>query len=225
MAVSGTITFNPTMADCTVNAFGRLLIRADQLTPQHLRDARFEANLLCQTWQQKGVNLWTVELQTLTTVQGTATYTLAAGTISLLDTYITAEGQDMVLPPVSRTDYASQPNKTQQGRPNMMWVNRQSPTPTMTLWPTPDAAYVISYYRLRQLYDVNLDSTGNPDVPLRFTDAFISDLSWRLSRLWRPDLEDKPKHEAMDSWNLASGDDVEEGIQMFISPSIGAYFP
>jgi hypothetical protein len=225
MAISGTITFNPTMADCTVNAFGRIQIRADQLTAQHLRDARFEANLLCQSWANRGINLWTVDLESFSTVASTASYTATAGTISVLDVYINDDDQDLILPPVSRSDYASQPDKTVEGRPTMIWVNRQSPTPTLTLWPTPDDVYTVSYYRIRQIDDVALDSTGNPDVILRFTDAFVAGLSHRMARIWRPELEMQRKGDADQAFAEASSNDVEEGITMYITPAVGSYYP
>lgn len=88
MATSGTFTFAPSAADCVLNAFARLQIRATELTQQHLSDASNEANLLQVEFANRQPNLWTSELYTTTLAASTATVTLPVRIITITAAYI-----------------------------------------------------------------------------------------------------------------------------------------
>lgn len=227
MASSGTYAFAPTNADIVLNAFSRLGIRGPALLQEHLLQARIEANLALSVWANNGVNLWSLEEVTLPTVAGTQTYTLDASTVSVMQTFLregTGEAtNDTVLMPISRDDYASQPNKLLQGKPTVFWFNKQI-TPQITFWMTPDDVYSIHYWRMRQLQDVSLGSAQTPDLPDRFFDAFIAELAARLAVHYAPALEDKRRMQADMAWTKAAGEDVEN-VNMYITPGISGYFP
>ena len=88
MATSGTTTFQPPIADLITEAFERIQIYPPQLETEHMIAARRTANLILQDWSgNRNVNLWAVDLLTLTLVPGQATYTLPGDTIQLLDVY------------------------------------------------------------------------------------------------------------------------------------------
>lgn len=89
MSSSGTYTFNPAISDLTIEIFDRLQIRSTELTPDHMRSAKMSFNLMMSTFSNKGVDLWTVDLQTVPLVQGVATYSIPSDTIMILPgTYI-----------------------------------------------------------------------------------------------------------------------------------------
>ena len=54
-------------------------------TGYDLRTARRSMNLMCIEWQNRGLNLWTIDQKTKALVSGTGQYTLEADTIDLLD--------------------------------------------------------------------------------------------------------------------------------------------
>ena len=53
-----------------------------------LRTARRSMNLMTIEWQNRGINMWTIDEGTLSLTQGTSEYTLPADTIDLLEQQI-----------------------------------------------------------------------------------------------------------------------------------------
>src|SRR4030095_2145925 len=112
MATSGTYAFNPSIGNLALSAFSRIQIRRPALLAEHMTDAYNETNFMLSSWANMAPNLWTVGLVTQRLTAGTATYNVDAKTIMILDAYITVDSQDRLIFPVSRTEYASFPNKT-----------------------------------------------------------------------------------------------------------------
>jgi hypothetical protein len=86
--LSGTTAFNPTNADIVLTAFRRIGIYSAKITNEHMVSARMALNLVQAAWSNAGVNLWTVDFQTVPLVQGITTYSVPADTIMVLDAYI-----------------------------------------------------------------------------------------------------------------------------------------
>lgn len=227
MATSGTYSFNPSVADLVQNAFGRIGIRRTSILAEHMLDARVESNLLLAEFNNRGVNLWTVDLQSQVLTAGTATYNVPSTTITILDAYITTgSGQDTIdriITSISRSDYAAIPNKQQQGLPTVFWYDRLI-QPTITLWETPDnGPYTLNYYRFRQIQDSVLAGGVTPEVPLRWLDAFTAALSARLARIWAPTMLAEARGEAERTWQIAAAQDTENA-GFYIMPGIDAYY-
>jgi len=97
-----------------------------------LRTARRSMNLMTIEWQNKGINMWTMEQGVITLVPGLATYALPTDTIDLLEHVIrtgsnTASTQaDLTITRISVSTYATIPNKLQQARPIQVWIQRLS---------------------------------------------------------------------------------------------------
>src|SRR5262245_6557182 len=87
-STTGTYAFAPFLSDLIINAYGRCQIRRPALTVEHLQDAAMSCNLLQVEWANRQVNLWTVDLQTIPFVQGTATYTVDEATIMIMAAYV-----------------------------------------------------------------------------------------------------------------------------------------
>ena len=120
MATTGTYTFNPSLGELTLYAYNLIGVRNTALLQEHMEAARMASNLMCSNWSNRGVNLWAVDLITVPLVQGQATYSVDANTVMILDAYMEIDnggGQpiDRIIMPVSRTEYASYPNKEQEG--------------------------------------------------------------------------------------------------------------
>ena len=229
MASSGTYSFSPTLGELTLYAFHLIQVRPTSIVQEHMFSARMAANLFLAEWDNKGVNLWKVDLVTVPLVEGTATYNVDPSTIMMLDAYLTIDdgvspATDRVILPVSRTEYASYPNKTQQGFTTVFWFDRLI-SPTVTLWPVPDgsSAQYLKYYRVRQIQDAIYTNGTTLDIPLRWFNAFANRLAMELARSWAPSRVAEMKTFADESYGIAAGNDVEDA-QYFISPSIGAYY-
>lgn len=221
---SKTYNFMPATAELIVAAFGRIQVRRNEILTQHINDAIMELNLLQAKMDNMGPNLWTVDLQTLPLAQGQATYSIPAETIMILDAYLTIAGIDRIIFPISRTEYASIPNKESQGTPSQFWFDRTI-SPSITLWLVPDAngPYILNYFRYRQITDAVITNGFNPEAPVRWLDALVAGLSHRLARIYAPQLEQIRKADADEAWTIAATQDTEN-VSMVIAPGLSGYF-
>ena len=229
MTTSGTYTFNPSLGELVIYAFNLCGLRGTSVLQEHMQSARMASNMLLSRWANQGVNLWKVDLVTVALVTGQATYTVDANTVVMLDAYVTndqtGENIDRIIMPVSRTEYASYPNKEQQGFPTVFWFDRLL-SPTVTLWPVPNVdngPSTLSYYRVMQIQDSNLSSGQTVDIPYLWMEAFAYGLATRLSQIWAPDKLALLKPFADEAYAIAAEQNIETA-QQYISPMISGYF-
>jgi hypothetical protein len=227
MTTSGTYAFNPSLGELTLYAYNQIGIRNTALTQEHMMTSRIATNLMLARWSNQGVNLWAVDLITVPLVQGQTTYSVDANTVMILDAYIETTGGsqpiDRIILPVSRTEYASYPNKQQQGFPTTFWFDRLL-SPTVTLWPVPDGNEpYLKYYRVRQLQDSNLTNGQTVEIPYLWMEAFADGLAYRLAKIWQPQAAPLLKADAAESYKIASDQNVESASQ-YISPQISGYY-
>lgn len=227
MATSGTYAFSPTLVDIVADAYDRLEIRLPAITTDHLISARRSLNYVMVVLDNLGINLWAVDLQTVPLLPTVPTYDCPTSTVCVLDVYrhSVADGIDILLSPLSRTDYASIPNKTLAGTPISYWNNRQTPTQTMTVWqPVTDAGlYELRYYRMRQLQDANPQNTQTPDIPLRFQECLAAGLAAHLAIKWKPEKFAILQGYAKEVWAQAAQEDRER-VSLFLVPQFTSYF-
>jgi len=228
MSTSGTYSFSPSLGELTLYSYNLCGIRNTALLQEHMEAARMSSNLMLARWSNQGVNLWAVDLVTVTLVAGQATYPVDANTVMILDAYlgITNSGPeiDRIIMPISRTEYASYPNKTQQGFTTTYWFDRLL-SPTITLWPVPDgnSAQVLKYYRVRQIQDSNFTNGQNVEIPYLWLEAFAYGLAARLAVIFAPDKVQILKPMADESYQIAADQNVEYA-QQYISPMVSGYF-
>lgn len=224
---SGTYNFAPSMGEAVLYAFSLCGIRRTSLTQQHFEDARLATNMMMLRWSSKGVNLWQVELDSITLCQGQTTYPVASNTIVMLDAYITLNsgpaGIDRLILPISRTEYASYSNKQSQGFPTTYWFDRLL-APTVTLWPVPDGAQsTFKYYRLRQTQDSVMSNGTQVEIQPYALEAYVLGLAYRLALSWAQDKVPMLKPLADEAYQDFADQNVETANQ-YIAPQVGAYF-
>lgn len=230
MASTGTYGFGPSAANLTLVAFGRIGIRRSEITTQHLTDAAVEANLVQVKISNKQPNLWKSELYTQALTPGTATYTLPSRLIAIQALYIstTAGGvtQDRIVWPYSVFEYSSIPNKTQEGPPTSYWYDRQI-SPQITLWPVPDdpgdTTYTMKIRIIAQPQDVSQSNGLTLDMPYRWLDVYVSDLSYRLARIYAQHLEAQRKADAAEAWANAATED-KENVPLYLNVNTNSYY-
>ncbi len=229
MTTSGTYTFNPSLGELVIYAYQNIGVRPTALLQEHMDSARMATNMMLARWSNQGVNLWAVDLVTTPLVTDQATYTVGSNTVMILDAYVTNDDSganiDRIILPVSRTEYASYPNKEQQGFPTVYWFDRLV-SPNITLWPVPNTdngPQDLKYYRVRQLQDSNLQNGQNVEVPYLWLEAFADGLAYRLARIWSPQTAVALKAQADESYSIASAQNVEQA-QQYISPQLSGYW-
>jgi len=225
---SGNYDFSPTAGEFILNAFDRIQIRPTEIEQTQMARAVMELNLALVRFNTlPGQNLWTIDLQSIPLVQGTATYSIPAETRMILSAFIrysTSPQLDRYIYPIGRDEYASISNKTSQGFPSQYWFDRTiSPTVTLFLVPDGSFSYDLFYYRARQIQDANVTNGQNIELPYRFFDAITADLAHRLARIYRPQLEAARKVDRDEAWTIAAADDTE-WVAMYVTPGLSGYW-
>ena len=130
MTTTGSTLFNLDFTEIAEEAWERA--GREMRSGYDLRTARRSMNLMTIEWQNKGINMWTMEQGFINLVPGLNTYALPLDTIDLLEQVIrtgqnTASTQaDLTITRISVSTYATIPNKLQQARPIQVWVQRLS---------------------------------------------------------------------------------------------------
>ena len=213
----------PDMPEIFEEAFERAGL--EMRTGYDLKTARRSLNLLTLEWQNRGLNLFTIEAGTLAITAGTSTYTLPSDTIDLIEHQVrtgTGTNQtDTALARVSVTTYAQQTNKNTQGRPTQIYVQRLPTETKITLWPVPDSTttYTLSYFRLKGI-DGLTSGVGSSvtSVPPRFVPALVSGLAYYIA-MKRPEVAARTaalKQEYEFQFQLAAGEDEETASIKFV---------
>jgi hypothetical protein len=191
MTTSGTATTTFDLNELVEEAYER--VGKEMRTGHDLRTARRSLNILFMEWANRGVNMWTVEQGTVSLVADDAAYDLPADTVDLIDFVVrTGSGENQTDASISRISvdtYSSITNKNKTGKPSQLWVHRKSGAtesggvsyPVITVWPVPDQAYTLVYWRLRRIQDAGTGGGKTQDVPFRFVPALISGLAYHLS--------------------------------------------
>ena len=184
MATSGTVAFQPNVEEIITEAFERCGLDPQIQTGDRAVSARRSLNLLFSEWANRGINYWAVEQQTLTLVNGTASYALPVGTIDLIDAVVRdssgTDTSDQIINRVSIADYNQLPNKTSLGKPSQYMLDKQY-TPVAYFWQVPDRdTYSMVYWAIRQLEDVTA-SNQDADIPYRWNECICAGLASKLS--------------------------------------------
>ena len=221
MATSGTTSFNITIDEAIEEAYERCGVRTN--SGHDIKSARRSLNLLFSEWGNRGINLWKVKSETLTLVNGTATYNTPSDCNDVLEAVVTTTGgTQQTLTKISRSEYIAIPNKTDTGTPSQYYVDRQF-TPTISLYLAPDTSAVtnIFYYYLARIQDAGA-YTNTTDMPFRFYPCMVSGLAFYLSQKIALDRVQMLKMLYEDELKRALDEDGQR-TSIYITPSV--YYP
>ena len=222
---SKTYNFNPSGGEIIQTAFDRIQVRPTEITPTQMQRAVLEMNLALVKFNNQQPNLWTVDLQSVPLVQGSATYSVPAETTMILDMFIRYGNPpiDRYIQQISRTEYAAISTKMAPGFPSQFWFDRLI-SPTITFYLVPDGSfpYTAYYYRVRQIQDATITGGYNIEVIYRFLDALIADLAHRLARVYKPEAEQQRKMDRDEAWTIAATQDVE-AVPLYLYPGLNGY--
>ena len=231
MTTSGTTAFNLDFAEIAEEAFERA--GRELRTGYDLRTARRSFNLMTIEFQNRGLNMWTFDEGTINLVQGQSTYDLPADTIDLLEQVIrTGAGNpatqaDLTISRISVSTYATIPNKSAQGRPIQVWVQRLRDAPKITVWPVPNQGtlenpyYIFKYYRMRRIQDAG-DGDNTQDIVFRFLPVITAGLAYYIAMKYPESTDRLAMLKAVydEQFELAASEDREKAPIRLI-PRIG----
>ena len=224
MATSGTTAFEMDFTEIAEEAWERA--GREMRSGYDLRTARRSMNLMTIEWQNRGINMWTIDSGTISVVAGTAQYDLPADTIDLLEQVIRTNAgnattqSDLTISRIGVSTYASIPNKLTTGRPIQVFIERLI-TPRINLWPVPDTSYTFVYFRMRRVQDAG-NGVETPDIVFRFLPCLVAGLAYHIA-MKVPELA--PRIEMLkaaydEQYALAAGEDREKTSENFV-PRIG----
>ena len=226
MATSGTTAFDMDFTEIAEEAWERA--GREMRSGYDLRTARRSMNLMTIEWQNRGINLWTIDEGTVSLVKGTSEYALPADTIDLLEQVIRTNAgnastqSDLTISRIGVSTYAAIPNKLVQGRPIQVWIERLAAAPTINLWPVPDSNnYIFKYYRMRRIEDAG-SGVETADMNFRFLPCLVAGLAYHIA-MKIPELAgriDMLKAAYEEQYTLAAGEDREKTSEHFV-PRVG----
>ena len=136
MATSGTFTFNLDLSDSMEEAFERAGL--ELRSGYDYKTARRSLNLMMLEWQNRGLNLWTVEFGTQALTAGTNTYTLDGKVLDIIEAFIRTDAGDtnsqfdQSMTRISVSQYSNLPNKLSQSKPLQYFVDRNADNITVS---------------------------------------------------------------------------------------------
>ena len=130
MTTTGTSLFDLDFTEIAEEAWERA--GREMRSGYDLRTARRSLNLMTIEWQNRGINMWTIEPGSFNMVQGQFCYPLPLDTIDLMEQQIRTGANnystqsDLNITRISMSTYSTIPNKITQARPIQVMVQRMS---------------------------------------------------------------------------------------------------
>jgi len=226
---SSTANFDLSIDDIAEEAFERcgLQVRSGY----DLKTARRSLNLMLAEWANRGLNLWTIQLQEKTLPQNTTSLTgtdlfgsganAAQEIIDITDVVISdSSNNDYSATSISRSTYFNYTVKTTSGRPSQYYFERTI-NPRLYLYPAADTAYTLKYYALLRMKDSGA-YTNNNEIPFRFLPCLTAGLAYYIAMKKAPDRIQLLKQIYEDEFQRAAAQDGER-TSLFLSPK--TYLP
>lgn len=224
MTTSGTVTFGIDTEQQSVidEAYERIGRDASDLSANDIQSAIRSLSYMFSDWNNRGVNLWKVELKSQALTQGLQSFAIGTDVIEIFNCFQRQTSgsinTDTQMSPISRADYMAIPNKAQQGVPSQFWFERVI-TPRVYVWQTAqDTSYTFYYNAMLQIEDPG-NPTATLDAPQRFFDAMAGGLAARLALKSAPDRFTVLKDLADTAFYAAAAEDTEN-VNMRIVPDM-----
>ena len=235
---SGTYVFDKNFAidEIVEEAYERIGLQLN--SGYDLKTARRSLNIMFQEWANRGLHYWEVANNSITLVDGQATYTMYRstgdgtsdataiyGVDDILEaSYRNSSSVDFPLTKINRSAYQALANKTDEGTPTQYFVQRFIDRVTITLYLTPgstEAGNTINYYYVKRIQDVG-DYTNATDVPYRFVPCMCAGLAYYLAIKKAPQRTQELKLLYEDELQRALQEDGSSS-STFITPK--TYYP
>ena len=191
---SGTTVFNLDLAELVEESFERC---GSQLrTGYDLKTARRSLNLMLIEWANRGINLWTVEENSIILNPNQGIYAVPSDTVDILDLETRTDNasptnqSDINLSRISEPTYATIPNKLTTGRPVQIYFNRQSGNSDTTEYllktaiSATDTTITLKTATNNNITNLDLRSTGFIKIGNE-TIAYTNIIGNQLQNCWR----------------------------------------
>ena len=191
---SGTSAFNLDLVEMVEEAFERC--GSQSRTGYDLKTARRSLNLMLIEWANRGINLWTVEENSIILNPNQGIYAVPSDTVDILDLETRTDNasptnqSDINLSRISEPTYATIPNKLTTGRPVQIYFNRQSGNSDTTEYllktaiSATDTTITLKTATNNNITNLDLRSTGFIKIGNE-TIAYTNIIGNQLQNCWR----------------------------------------
>jgi hypothetical protein len=203
-ATSGLYLFAPEVAQLVSEAAERCGIDPASLDASHAAALRRCINFMFAAWTSKKFKQPWMTTYSVTLTQGQTSIPLVAPAVDVFHAYLTRSGYDVEMFPISRKDYEAIPNKTQQGRPTMYWVDYSSElnnlAPTVKIWQaSQNATDVWNASVFNRMQDAG-QSNNALGIPYTWYEAAAAGIAARFAQKYRPERYEMLKGESVTSF-------------------------
>ena len=224
MATSGTTSFNLDLSDILEEAYE--LCGLEMRSGYDYKTAKRGLDLLFLEWQNKGLNLFTVETGTQVLTAGTNTYSLGSDVMEVIEAFIrtdsgdTSNQVDQTLRRISVSEYSHITNKLTEAKPTIFYLDKGVANPSIKLWSTPDSAetYTLVYEYIKKIEDAGTLASNNAAVPTRYLPCLTYGLAYNIACKHEESLTKVPmiRQRYLELWNEVSDADRERASVNFV---------
>lgn len=224
MATSGSTDFTLTSRQVINFALKKLgvLEAGGTASPEDAEDAAEELEMMLKGWAKTGPSIFTVQTNgSEALVAATASYALSVTKpLRLLEVrYSDANGREIPMIPLTRTEYFELPEKAANGIPTQYWYDSDGSSYTLYVWPVKPSVTTetIKYTYQRKIEDI--DSINNHiDVPVEWLDTVGYCLAQRLVISFGVKAERAARIDAMAERLLQEAKDYEREPMITMVP-------
>ena len=220
---ASTASFDLAIDEIIEEAFERCGLQ--DRTGYEIRTARRSLNILFADWANRGLNLWTIQKQSIAVTSSGFTNPLENATlltggdtqtiIDITDAVMRdSSNNDFAMTRIGRGTYWDYTVKSTQGRPTQYYLERTI-KPKVYLYPVPDVDYTFVYYALIRMFDAGA-YTNNAQIPFRFIPCMVAGLAYYMALKYQPDRVAILKAMYEEEFALAASADVEKATYKIV---------
>ena len=220
---ASTASFDLAIDEIIEEAFERCGLQ--DRTGYEIRTARRSLNILFADWANRGLNLWTIQKQSIAVTSSGFTNPLENATlltggdtqtiIDITDAVMRdSSNNDFAMTRIGRGTYWDYTVKSTSGRPTQYYFERTI-KPTVYLYPVPDVDYTFVYYALIRMFDAGA-YTNNAQIPFRFIPCMVAGLAYYMALKYQPERVAILKAMYEEEFALAASADVEKATYKIV---------
>lgn len=175
--------YSPDLAAIMSESFERAGIAAKDIGNDHIDSfVRSIALLLNSEWLNISSRPYQMQTLNFTTEVNTPLIVLPVGTLMVWDAILRRDGRDTPINVMSRNEYLEIPDKTQTGRPDRYFVDRQYNQMTMVVWRSPENNTDQIFYNVMCNTFIPTDDLSQQiQVPPQMLEAMHAGLAARMA--------------------------------------------
>jgi hypothetical protein len=187
VSIAGTYSFDPDLAEYFDEAYERAGVDPVAIGQDFITSALRSIKFLFSEWQTLGIRQFQITQTTQATTAGMASFTLPTGASDIVNMVLRRSGRDTPMNRISRMEFIEIANKTENGRPDRFFVDRQYNQVVVNLWRRGEnTTDIILYDYYRRISDPGR-MANTLQLPVHMLDAFASGLAMRLAQKFKPE--------------------------------------